>query len=593
MTHLCYVYIESYKRLHQVGVVIDTHYQYNLNLQERSLKIERNNSFPKNFWGNGIYSLSAIVGGNGVGKSTILRFILDAVVEGAADQDLQECIVFERDGTLYKCTRNCELKVDGDKEVNIVEIERESINTFFYSGHFSALFDYNDVRTVELTGMYNATDNFRLIKDLQDYSNVDTMHLSNNLQSHLFAYQAQNNYRICYLLSQQHVRECLDDLNFPKYIIISANTSGLKAIETNYAGRFNGCQIPNFIRIRNSFKDNILANLIYYNLVNTMADQDFIRTEAYDFLVKWCGTYNEDTHDILNFYREYVANEQIDETLRTFLNDIHWCLEIVDEICSFDENIGYYIDIKNDDGSLYNLVEHLLANRIYLTAKFFDMSYSHSLSDITVLSSGEQELLNLFSRLYYAVVIGPTKFDNLRSPSLLLLDEAEIGFHPEWQRQYVNRLCKFIQLLLVPAEHDFQIILTSHSPIILSDIPKCCTNFLKEEHGNIVNDRDEQAETLAENIFNLYRRSFFMEDGLIGKFASNKIEVLKARIEQCHSRLEMEAIKKEIDYIGDKFIKSYLQNKLDSIADRFSNEEQIAYYQAKIEDLRRHRDEQD
>ena len=84
-----------------------------------------------------------------------------------------------------------------------------------------------------------------------------------------------------------------------------------------------------------------------------------------------------------------------------------------------------------------------------------------------------------------------------------------------------------------------------------------------------------------------------MEDGLIGKFASNKIEVLKARIEQCHSRLEMEAIKKEIDYIGDKFIKSYLQNKLDSIADRFSNEEQIAYYQAKIEDLRRHRDEQD
>ena len=171
------------------------------------MKIERNNSFPKNFWGNGIYSLSAIVGGNGVGKSTILRFILDAVVEGAADQDLQECIVFERDGTLYKCTRNCELKVDGDKEVNIVEIERESINTFFYSGHFSALFDYNDVRTVELTGMYNATDNFRLIKDLQDYSNVDTMHLSNNLQSHLFAYQAQNNYRICYLLSQQHVRE--------------------------------------------------------------------------------------------------------------------------------------------------------------------------------------------------------------------------------------------------------------------------------------------------------------------------------------------------------------------------------------------------
>lgn len=593
MTHLCYVYIESYKRLQQVGVVIDTHYQYQLNLQERYLKIGRNNSIPKHFWGNGIYSLSAIVGGNGVGKSTILRFVLDAVVEGAVDQDLQGCIVLERDGTLYKCTRNCELKVDGDKEVDIVEIESGNINTFFYSGHFSALFDYSDVRTVELTGMYNATDNFRLVKDLQDYSNVDTMHLSNNLQSHLFAYQAQNNYRICYLLSQQQIRRCLDDLNFPKYIIISANTSGLKAIEVNYAGKFNRYQIPNFKRIRNSFKDNVLANLIYYNLVNTVADQDFIRTEAYDFLVRWCDTYNEDTHDILNFYREYVTNEQMDETLRTFLNDIHWCLEIVDEICSFDDTIGYYIDISNDNGSLYNLVEHLLANRIYLTAKFFDMSYSHSLSDITVLSSGEQELLNLFSRLYYAVVVGPTKFDNLHSPSLLLLDEAEIGFHPEWQRQYVNRLCKFIQLLLVPAGHDFQIILTSHSPIILSDIPKCCTNFLKEVNGQIMNNRDEQTETFAENIFNLYRRSFFMEDGLIGRFASNKIDALKARIEQCHSRMGMEAIRQEIANIGDTFIKGYLLKELDCMSDRLSNDEQIAYYQAKIEELRRHRDEQD
>lgn len=591
MTHLCYIYIENYKKLRQVGIVIDPHYQYNLNIQERCLTIEKKPSIPNYFWGKGVYSLSAIVGGNGVGKSTVLRFILDAVVEGAANQDLQGCIVFERDGNLYKCTRNCELNIIGISNVKIIETDNESINTFFYSGHFSPLFDYNDVRTVELTGMYNATDNFRLIKDLQDYSNVDTIHLSNNIQSHFFAYQAQNNYRICYLLSQQHIRECLDDLNFPKYIIINANTSGVKAIEVNYSGKFNGCQIPNFKRIRNSIKDNVLANLIYYNLINTVADQDFIRIEAYDFLVRWCNTYNEDTQNILNFYREYVAKEQMNETLRTFLNDIHWCLEIVDEICSFDDNIGYYIDVRNEDGSLYNLVEHLLSNRIYLTAKLFDMSYSHSLHDITVLSSGEQELLNLLSRLYYAVVIGPTKFDNLCSPSLLLLDEAEIGFHPEWQRQYVNRLCKFIQLLLIPAEHNFQIVLTSHSPIILSDIPKCCTNFLKEEHGYVLNNRDEQTETFAENIFNLYRRSFFMENGLIGEFASNKIDALKARIEQCNSRLGLETIRKEIGYIGDTFIKGYLLKKLDDIADGFSYEEQMAYYQSKIEELRRHKDE--
>ena len=36
---------------------------------------------------------------------------------------------------------------------------------------------------------------------------------------------------------------------------------------------------------------------------------------------------------------------------------------------------------------------------------------------------------------------------------------------------------------------------------------------------------------------------------------------------------------------------SYLLKKLDSIADWLSYEEQIAYYQAKIEELRRHKDE--
>lgn len=44
-------------------------------------------------------------------------------------------------------------------------------------------------------------------------------------------------------------------------------------------------------------------------------------------------------------------------------------------------------------------------------------------------------------------------------------------------------------------------------------------------------------------------------------------------------------------YIGDTFIKGYLLKKLDGIADRLSYEEQIAYYQAKIEELRRHKDE--
>lgn len=53
MTHLCYIYIENYKKLRQVGIVIDPHYQYNLNIQERCLTIEKKPSIPNSFWGKG------------------------------------------------------------------------------------------------------------------------------------------------------------------------------------------------------------------------------------------------------------------------------------------------------------------------------------------------------------------------------------------------------------------------------------------------------------------------------------------------------------------------------------------------------------
>ena len=36
MMHLCYIYIESYKKLRQVSIVIDPHYQYNLDSESDS-----------------------------------------------------------------------------------------------------------------------------------------------------------------------------------------------------------------------------------------------------------------------------------------------------------------------------------------------------------------------------------------------------------------------------------------------------------------------------------------------------------------------------------------------------------------------------
>lgn len=57
-------------------------------------------------------------------------------------------------------------------------------------------------------------------------------------------------------------------------------------------------------------------------------------------------------------------------------------------------------------------------------------------------SSGERSLLTLFTRLY-------TKYDEIKNSNknqvLLLLDEPDILYHPEWQRQFIHNLIRFFK----------------------------------------------------------------------------------------------------------------------------------------------------
>ena len=236
------------------------------------------------------------------------------------------------------------------------------------------------------------------------------------------------------------------------------------------------------------------------------------------------------------------------------------------------------------------LGEIVLKNDFYLTSRFFDISYAQSLESDTILSSGEQELLNFLSRLYDAIILRPNKFSHIQRPYFLLLDEAEIGFHPAWQRRYLNLIIEFLNALRLINDNipQFQIVISSHSPILLSDIPKCCTNYIEREINcvsrNVKSEKDIK-ETFAANVFDLYRMSFFMNDGLIGEFAQEKIKKLFNRI----NNGETIGIVNEIKMIGDNRIREFLMEKYrEKHSDEKSlNDEIIKYYQDIIEQLKK------
>ena len=209
----------------------------------------------------------------------------------------------------------------------------------------------------------------------------------------------------------------------------------------------------------------------------------------------------------------------------------------------------------------------LLNSEIYTTERFFDLHYSHTLDISSSLSSGELGLLNLYSRIKYA-------FDAempggvSSKPTMLLLDEVEISFHPEWQRQFLDRLTKFVSLIAEGSD-SVQIIYTTHSPITLSDMPSQCINLL-DSALSMSHEVKNSMESFGSNVFDLYGNQFFMEDGLIGEFAKSKILLLNDEIESLRPEnvgddldAKYKALLYRINMIGDVRIRNYLTSRLD------------------------------
>lgn len=99
--------------------------------------------------------------------------------------------------------------------------------------------------------------------------------------------------------------------------------------------------------------------------------------------------------------------------------------------------------------------------------------------------------------------------------ALLFIDEGETYYHPEWQRRYISTLLEMINHK--KRNSRLQIVLTTNSPFILSDILLEDAVYLdKKEDGPF--DR-----TLGQNIHTLLKENFFMSY-TIGEYARMFIE---------------------------------------------------------------------
>jgi|GEM_PF-2719073 len=136
------------------------------------------------------------------------------------------------------------------------------------------------------------------------------------------------------------------------------------------------------------------------------------------------------------------------------------------------------------------------------------------------LSSGQKAILFIFARIDDAIkrINHESKYQNI----LILLDEADLKLHLEWQRKLINDLIEFLNKY---SSKKIYILYATHSPMILSDITDSRVVFLKKEgeySDDIYMNNKNKKRTFGANIYDLYHDSFFM-DQFMGEFAQNKI----------------------------------------------------------------------
>jgi len=524
------------------GQTINFGGKYIYTLEENSndgifLKERKENSkFIEKFWMNKVSLISAIVGENGTGKTTILNLLRT---------------VYSFCKFIYEIPNSEKYIITDNTEIN---------DTIYYSSFFN------------INSSDSENENFR---DLSKYQMMidDTEYENLDLTTLLELHNSENLKRWIKFIELKNLQGLLEKIALPAFdkIKIKIHTIPIDQHDTSY--RFRPFFEALKIRIEKERKEREQAELDRLNLTKIEEIRASKATQRIKLELEILSRVILKTQNILEssgnkYLEEGFINNDYSEKSTGFLNQpstkeaFYWFLENsyvqltagskkiyfpIEEIKFLIEillsSLPESKDIENWTEFQVNFqqtLEIIKAYENFLLAFKEDFAYDKkvlmSFSPSKNLSSGEKGLYDLFSVLNdlnyrieknihtdYSIF---NKREKIGNNLLILLDEADLGFHPEWKKKYVNIIQQIIPFVF--KDKNIQIIISTHDPLTLSDFPNNnIVYLLKHENNTQALDYDSKyrpTKTFGANISDLLAESFFLNDGLIGDFAKEKIQ---------------------------------------------------------------------
>lgn len=596
MKKLIYIWVNNYKNLiiqqgYQLSPEIIIHTQVaDEPIGQMTLHVHmsdnRANVFP-NFYGTNISSVTALVGKNGCGKTMVTRMLLEYLPDALKCNDSLNSINLTINSSILSSWDHRALYMLYDEDIkrvsicaNDIDVQIMADTTIHYDNiPFNQIYDELclSIRSgIYLTNVFNPSellDSYHklalegsTIKFQQTYSpafllkheaedqtrnlygylyndqkmiSVIQKYAQSQMSSLSFAYM--NKQAALFLRSFYHIPEKL------KKEMHIYQEFGLDVIEF---GTIDEIQLYIDNKSYNALfrnlnpADQILIDLKRRYIIQNQSMPDNILLKLYlNMLLEVYGIVYRETKplkqaiekvldnkiSIINFD---VLNEIRNYLLDSVLKESCWAKQILDFI-------SFLSDKKTEIEECRLIIKtgnHSFEEESIVKWYYEEITKETSFVKRNLIfrwcptSSGEMAVANLFAYLHDSI-------SNLKSPQgnvLVIFDELDCYLHPRWQQCIFTMLLDQLQSY---TQYTFQVVITAHSPIILSDI--CRDNILKLDtfHAEL-----ETRKTFGADITHLYYDSFFMDEGDIGDFAKKNIEYtinsLKSRTQGDEKKLQ-------------------------------------------------------
>ena len=563
---LVYLWVERYKNVKNKELYFTL--DYNIDFHKSCINATLSNfgcsTQKKNNPLSVIDGYSAIVGSNGSGKSNVLELIKYIVCLGkfpSGDNGATGFLIIEsknENGSieLWMITNDDLYSFNSGKTNRFINFERKKLICY------NPVDDMYKPREINIDG----DSIYRIERDPVNnkYSNSSIVHnirqfalFKDGLEKYNLFKKVFENSHACYILQYQEIR--VKSASIQSSLGIGKNSvkhMWFKILKNKLNDIIN-CDDFSFDYFLVCYM--LLSSSRYLAIESAKGTKFKYNTNDISLLFTLLGydfTSNSEVKNALDEAERFLIENNLHYLYRTYRERIGFTSDELKKIsdCFNDhDSYGNCIAIPFSEPEKFEYFNYLVGGNELEDVGNNLVRGEDIFSSVTIegLSSGELNIINFIGNLESKLDC----FDGI--VPIILFDEVEHTFHPEWQRLLIHTISKvFKQKNVEP-----QVVLTTHSPFILSDI-------LNRKTMSLGGDKSDEIKSFAANIHDILNADFFMKRS-IGESAAELIIYCNQLIRDlnntdldCDTEVNVMKARMIIDQVNDPIIKSELNSRL-------------------------------